>query len=173
LEREKHPVWAVYDKLRTARLNVKYYSTRLDTHEQWNRCMEIVLLISAPSSAIAGIWFFKTDIGKYLWQILGVVSALVATVRPAFQMTRKIKAYEATIQAYRMLEYDLEMIRRKIEQRGTYDDKLKSEFLKAIERQKQADASSPERVINEKTRDRCTAAVLAEMPANSFFVPEA
>jgi hypothetical protein len=70
------------------------------------------------------------------------------------------------------LEYDLETIRQKVEQRGAYDDRLKAELLKAIERQKKADLTSPEKVPNEKLRRKCTQAVLTEMPASSFFIPE-
>ena len=172
MKREDHPVWAVYDRLRTARLNVRYYCARLHRLELVNRTLEITLLVSAPSSAIAGIWLFKTDAGKIVWQSLGVLSAVIATVRPVFQMTKRIKEYEATIAAYRTLEYDLEMIRQKVEQRAAYDDKLKAELLKAIERQKRADATSPEMVPNEKLRHRCTQTVLSEMPPDSFFVPE-
>ncbi|WP_157653609.1 hypothetical protein [Burkholderia ubonensis] len=172
MKREEHPVWAVYDKLRTARLNVKYYSARLDRFEQLNRILEITLLVTAPTSAVAGLWLFQTVPGTYVWHGLAGLSAVIATVRPVFQMTNKIKAYEATISAYRTLEYDLETIRQKIEHRGVYDDKLQSEFLKALERQKQADAGSPERVPNDRIRHLCTQEVLSEMPVNSFFVPE-
>lgn len=162
----------MYDKLRTARLNVKYYSVRLDRLEQISRVLEITLLVSAPSSAIAGIWLFTTDVGKIAWQSLGVLSAVIATVRPAFQLTKKTKEYESAITAYRMLEYDLETIRQKVEQRGAYDARLKAEFLKALARQEKADLVSPDKVPNAKLRAKCTREVLAEMPPNSFFVPE-
>ncbi|REG48609.1 hypothetical protein B0G80_4858 [Paraburkholderia sp. BL6669N2] len=172
MNREQHPVWAVYDRLRTARLNVKYYCERLRQVELLNRACEIILLIAAPTSAIAGLWFWKTDIGKAVWQSLGIVSAIIATVRPAFQLTKKIKDYEAAISGYQTLEYDLEIIRQKIEQRGTYDDKLKAEFMKAVERHRNVELASPDKVPNRKLLQNCTNAVLAEMPANSFFVPE-
>jgi hypothetical protein len=172
LKRVEHSVWAVYDKLRTARLNVDYYSARLNRLEQINQILEVTLLIAAPTSAVAGLWLFQTSLGKYIWQIIAGVSAVIATVRPVFQMTKRIKEYEATIFAYRTLQYDLESLRQKIEMHGTYDGKLKAEFLKAVERQAKADAISPERVANKKLRQKCTQAVLIEMPASSFFVPE-
>lgn len=173
MNREQHPVWAVYDKLRTARLNVKYYSERLRRVELLNSSCEMLLLFAAPTSAIAGLWFWKTDAGRVVWQSLGVVSAIVATARPVLQLTKKIKDYDAAILANRTLEYDLETIRQKIEQRGIYDDKLKAEFLKLIERHRNDEiVINPDKTPDKKLLENCTSAVLAEMPAATFFVPE-
>ena len=41
MPRRPHAVWTVYDKLRTARLNVKYYSRRLESIERTNFILEI------------------------------------------------------------------------------------------------------------------------------------
>lgn len=43
-----------------------------------NFVMDIVLLVTAPSSAIAGLWFWKTPLGHTAWQYFGIVSAIVA-----------------------------------------------------------------------------------------------
>ncbi len=170
--RENHPVWAVYDKLRTARLNVRYYSERLRRLERLDVAIDVALLVAAPTSAVAGLWFFKSDLGKHVWQGLGAVSALLATVRPAFQFRRTFKMYETTIASYQALEYDLESIRHQIEQQGCYDDKLKSEFLRALERQRDIEISSPDKIPNSRLLRTCTNSVLNEMPASIFFVPE-
>ncbi|CAG9247835.1 hypothetical protein [Paraburkholderia unamae] len=170
--RENHPVWAVYDKLRTAHLNVRYYSERLRRLERWDMAMDVALVIAAPTSAVAGLWFFKTDMGKHVWQAFGTFAAFVAAIRPAIQFRRTLKAYETTISAYQALEYDLETIRRKIEQRGIYDEELKSDFLRALERQRHIDISSPDKIANSRLLKSCTTAVLTEMPASAFFVPE-
>jgi len=50
-----HPVWSLYDEIRTARLNVKYYGRRLEFLERRNFAFELILLASAPTSAIAGL----------------------------------------------------------------------------------------------------------------------
>ncbi|GGD96628.1 hypothetical protein [Caballeronia grimmiae] len=171
MNRDEHPVWAVYDKFRTARLNVKYYCRRLHRLERMDRALDIILLIAAPTSAVAGLWFWETEYGRVVWQCLGVVAALVATVRPALHITKRIKDYESAISAYQMLEYDLDAIRQKIEQRGIYDAKLKAEFIRAIERQRNADLASPEKVAESRLLRDCTAAVMEELPASFFFVP--
>jgi hypothetical protein len=69
-----HPVWTVYDKLRSARLNVKYYGARLHRIERANLAIEYILLAAAPSSAVAGLWFWNTEVGKTIWQSLGVLA---------------------------------------------------------------------------------------------------
>ena len=50
---ETHPVWNVYDRFRTTRLNVKYYSARLVCVKKINFIMELILAISI-SSEITG-----------------------------------------------------------------------------------------------------------------------
>lgn len=172
MERENHPVWAVYDKLRTARLNVRYYSERLRRLELLDKAMDLALVIAAPTSAVAGLWFFKTDIGKHVWQGLGTVSAFIAAIRPAIQFRKTLKTYEMTIVSYQALEYDLETIRRKVEQRGVYDEELKADFLRALERQRHIDISSPDKIADSRLLKTCTTAVLSEMPSSAFFIPE-
>ncbi|WP_250528807.1 hypothetical protein [Caballeronia sp. ATUFL_F1_KS4A] len=171
MDRDQHPVWAVYDKLRTARLNVKYYCRRLQRLERIIFTLDVILLVAAPSSAIASLWFWDTPAGRIAWQSLSVVAAIIATVRPIFHLTRRVKEYESAIAAYRIMEYDLESVRQRIEQRGEYDAKLRSEFLRIVERQKAAELASPEKVADQKLLKECSDAVLSELPANSFFVP--
>jgi hypothetical protein len=77
-----------------------------------------------------------------------------------------------TIAAYQALEYDLETIRRKVEQRGIYDEELKADFLRALERQRHIDISSPDKIANSRLLKTCTTAVLSEMPSSAFFIPE-
>src|SRR5260370_10214406 len=112
-----NPVWTVYDKLRTARLNVKYYSRRLQFFERLNLSMESVLMATAPSSAVAGLWFWNTEWGTYAWQYLGAVAAIVAVAKPLLGLTKRVKDYEGILSGYRTLEYDLMEIRSLIEQK--------------------------------------------------------
>jgi hypothetical protein len=172
MRREDHPVWAVYDKLRSARLNVRYYSERLRRLERVDVAMDLAIVVCAPSSAVAGIWFFNEGLGKVVWHGLGVFSAFVAAARPVTQFRQKLKSYEATISAYQTLEYDLETIRRKIEHRGEYDADLKADFLLALERQRHIDIASPDKIANSRLLKTCTDAVLSELPSSAFFVPE-
>jgi len=82
--REDHPVWEVYDLYRTARLNVKYYSELLHRTEIKNFLLDLILLCSAPTSAVAGLWFWETEIGHEVWKYFGVIAAFAAVLKPLF-----------------------------------------------------------------------------------------
>jgi len=172
MTRESKPVWAVYDKLRTARLNVKYYCCRLQVLEREDFWIELVLLVTAPSSAVAGLWFWKTDLGRTAWQYLGVIAAIAAVVKPLLRLTKRIKDLESVISGYRTLEYDLREITTLIEQKQKYDASLQSEFRKALQREKILAGKTPETREKRRVKDRCQAEVLRELPHESFFIPE-
>ena len=169
---ETHPVWSVYDKLRTARLNVKYYSRRMESVERWNFVIELVLLVTAPSSAVAGLWFWNTNIGKSAWQYLCVIAAFAAVLKPLLALTKRIKEYESVLSGYRFLEFDLMEIRSLIEQKQRYDAALQSEFKKALQRERTLVGKTPETRESQKIKSQCESEVLQELPAISFFVPQ-
>jgi hypothetical protein len=171
LERE-HPVWPLYDKLRTARLNVKYYGCRLQTIERLNFSIEFLLLATAPSSAIAGLWFWNTQYGQEAWQYFGIVAAIAAVTKPLLGLTKKIKDYEGILSGYRTLEYDLMEIKSLVEQKGKYDSSLQSEFKKALQREKTLVARNPETREWKWVKRKCEAEVRQELPPECFIVPK-
>jgi len=167
-----HPVWSVYDKLRSARLNVKYYGARLQSIERKNMALEGILLATAPTSAIAGLWFWNTEWGKPTWQVLGVLAAIAAIAKPLLNLTKRIKDYEAVLQGYRTLEYDLMEIKTMVEQKKKYDQPLQAELRKAMQREKTLVAKTPETVESKKVKKICQEEVLRELPPEAFFIPE-
>src|SRR5262249_39692525 len=172
MTREQHPVWTVYDRLRTARLNVKYYGRRLQTVERMNFFMEFVLLATAPSSAIAGLWFWDTEYGKIVWGIMTITAAVAAVLKPLLNLTKRIKEYEGVLTGYRTLEYDLMELKSLIEQKQQYDQAMQLELRKALQREKALVAKNPEPRESERVRRICQAEVLRELPPEAFFVPE-
>jgi len=170
--REDHPVWTVYDKLRTARLNVKYYSRRLQATERLNFGIDFVLLATAPSSAIAGLWFWNTEYGRLVWQWLGAVAALAAISKPLLSLTKRIKDYEGILSGYRTLEYDLMEIKSLVEQKKKYDQPLQAELKKAIHREKTLIAKNPETRESARVKRACENEVRQELPHESFFIPK-
>ncbi|NQS90561.1 hypothetical protein HQ584_12325 [Patescibacteria group bacterium] len=167
-----HPAWNVYDLYRTARLNVKYYSARLTYLERLNFVMELILLISAPSSAVAGLFFWDTPIGSKIWKILGIIAAVVAVSKPLLKLTEKIKQFEETITGYQILEHDLSVIKISIEEKQSYDKSLQKEFKKALERKRVLVTKCPEHREYKKLKNRCTLEVSQELPVDIFFIPK-
>lgn len=172
MSREDHPVWSVYDKLRTASLNVNYYSRRLQTLERLNFGIELLLAATAPSSAIAALWFWNNEYGQIAWKYLAVVAAVAAVVKPLLNLTKRIKAYEGILSGYRTLEYDLREIRSMIEQKKKYDQPLQAEFRRALQREKTLVAQNPETRECARVKRKCEQEVIDQFPPDSFFVPE-
>ena len=171
MSQDSHPVWAVYDKLRTASLNVKYYSRRLVNLERQNFCIELFLMATAPSSAIAGLWFWQTETGKETWLVLGVVTAVLAVVKPLLGLTKRIRDLEGVLSDYRMLEYDLRELKSLIEQRQKYDAALQADFKRVGQRERSLVERTPESREVMRVKVLCEAEILKEYPIERFFVP--
>jgi hypothetical protein len=134
--------------------------------------LDLVLAITAPSSAVAGLWFWQSHYGALAWKALGIVAACVAVTKPLMHMTRRIKDMESALQGYRMLEYDLTRIKDSVEAQQAYDTGLRDAFMKALDREKELISKPPELGENLRLKRQCTVEVANELPANSFFVPE-
>lgn len=171
MEAEHHPVWTLYDNLRTARLNAKYYGRRLAAVQLRSTMIEAVILVTAPTSAIAGLWFWQTEIGRFAWQCLGVAAACAAILKPLCASTKRIKEYENTLVGYRTLEFDLIEIKCLVEQQQKYNKTLQVLFADALHRARTLAEKAPEASENERMKRKCEREVLQELPASSFFVP--
>jgi hypothetical protein len=167
-----HPVWGVYDRLRTARLNVKYYGRRLRFFKRCNFWLEVVLLATAPSSAIAALWFWQTEGGRVVWQGLGAVAAVAAVLRPVLKLTSTITQHEGLVTGYRLLEHDLQGIRTEIEQSRRYDRPLQTEFKKTHAKERELLSREPLEPADPDLRNRCEDEVKQELPLEAFFIPD-
>jgi hypothetical protein len=167
-----HPVWSVYDRLRTARLNVKYYCARLARFEAISFWLDLTLLATAPTSAVAGLWFWDTDWGRPVWKLLAVIAALTAVVKPLLNLTKRIKDYETLVSGYRVLEFDLMQVKIGIEQKRKYDNALQADFKRAQDRERSLIAKIPESKEHLKVKVACRNEVDRELPSEAFFVPE-
>ena len=167
-----HAVWDVYDLYRTARLNVKYYGCRVSALDRQNFWVEIVLAATASGSAIAGLAFWNTGPGKSVWQVLIVVSAVLAVAKPLLKYTERIQRLEELIADYRVVEHDLKKIEVAVRQRRSYDQKLHERFIVVMERMNDLVQKKGEYNVNEELRARCEKEVARELPSTHFFVPE-
>jgi len=169
--REEHPVWDVYDLLRSARLNEKYYGCRLERFELINTSCEILIAVTATSSAVASFPFWGDGVGAQLWKYLICFSAVISVIKPFLQLTKKIRAYEELYSGYRMLFYDLKSLRIDINQAQEFSKTHQARFNRIKEKQRHLAGSSPERTENERLKKACFSSVLLEMPTESFYVP--
>jgi hypothetical protein len=167
---KEHPVWYVYNGYRTARLNVKYYSTRLHRIELMNKAMELCIAITAPGSGFAKL--FSDSVPPYLWQVLLFTASVAAILKPVLKFQDKIKKYQSVLNGYRGLEYDLVEIKESISQKQAYDKKLQSDYIKALKRERDLEQDDPETTHDRALIIKCQAEVNRELPPEEFFVPK-
>jgi len=169
---DDNPVWAVYDKLRTAFLNVRYYERRLQQTERLNFTLDIILAISAPSSAVAKLWVWDSNIGNIAWTILLIIAAFVSVAKPLLNLSKRIKNYETLVFGYRMLHFDLYEIKTSVETSKKYDKSLQLEFKKSLQREKTLIGNCQETHEDVAVKKQAENETLDRYPVESFFVPK-
>jgi hypothetical protein len=141
------------------------------TLERWNIALEFILAAAASGSAIAGLAFWSDPTGKVAWQIFSILAALIAVAKPLLKLPDKIRAHEAMVRGYRVLEHDLAQIQGDVQVRNAYDNELRKRFDSAMERLRSLKASDPEKREIRKLLRRCCEEVERELPARNFFLP--
>ena len=170
-KRSNHPLWDVSDLLRTASLNIKYHSVIVRRLHRTNSFMEVTLAFVAPSSAIAGLWFWKTTTGVYAWKFFAVLAAMVAILKPLFRLADRLRRAEESVTGYRSLYHDLETIGILARERESYDEELKARFHEALQKKKQLLTQDPVLAIDKKLRAACQQEVIEELPTRGFYFP--
>ncbi len=171
MDTKNHPVWDVYDQMRTTRLNVKYLRNNIRMNNGWNTAMTVILALSTASLASI-FWFLSTESLSVTIKSLSSLSGIVAVLKPILNLTSKIQKDEKLLSAYRILEYDLEQIKIGVSQSGSYTEILKNKFIEAMDRKKgiissEDNNSEPSR----KKIKKLFAEVELELPIDSFFIP--
>lgn len=169
---ENNPVWDVYDLYRTARLNKYYYAEKLNKTEWLNSIVELIIAISTPTSAIAGIWFLQSEYGQQFFKLCIAVATILSVVKPFLKLPKKIKDYDHCFSTYKSFEFDMEQIVIKISQDQKYSDQAKKLLNNAQVRKGKIISSSPNYKIDESLRKECEEKVIKELPNTHFFIPE-
>lgn len=166
------PVWDVYDQLRTARLNVKYYAARLARLRRINLTIDVLLAVAAPTSAVTGFLFLNTDPGRLTWNVVTGVAAIAALVNPFLKLPDHIATTEKMLTSYRSLDHDLSSIHVHVRASRAYTSPLKSLFREALARKREIVEDYLEPNENRRLKAKCIIQVNRELPAEGFFVPE-
>ena len=151
-------------------MNVKYLQAimrRLNRRDFWHE----VLIAITTSSAVAGISFWGTVLGGWLWRAIGAVATILSVLKPLLRLRDKIKRTSELLASYHILDFDLNRIRIEIERRKKYEEPLAKQFLKALERKRELVKKDVESSIDDKLRVVCRKKVDREMPPESFYVP--
>lgn len=167
----EHPVWDVYDQRRTVRLREKYFSARLCTLERQNFAMEVLVAITASTSAIAALTFWNTATGQVIWQTLLVLSALIAIAKPIMKTGDKIQRLDELLPQYRLIEHELYKIEVAVRQRGKFDGELIGRFAKVLDRMDSIVVKPYEHSMSKRLKKRCEEEIDSELPPARFYVP--
>ena len=167
-----HPVWEVYGLLRTARLNVKYYSAKLHFVERLNLTIQITIAASLPSSAIAGYEIWTKGAGSTLWGVLLIIASILAFLQPFLRLTDKIKKFDSIVNGYLTLDYDMQELRAKISNSRKYSPAHTKIYEEALKRKKSVGIKEKGIKLDKALRNSCKKEVDDELPSKNFFIPE-
>ena len=166
-----HPVWNVYDLLKTARLNVLYYEHKLNSTNTTIVVFQVILAATVPSSAIAGFEIWDFWLGKYAWQILLIFSSLIAFIQPFLGLPKKATKYGGLVDGYKTLYYDLQDIKHKVEEDNAYNSKHIKLFGTAKNRRKKLEISETGIKLDKKLQKKYQEDVKNELPGKTFHLP--
>lgn len=166
----ENPVLNVYDLHRTARLNKKYYESRLALLEKQTFWMELSLAIPG-SSTIAGLWIWTSTEGKIVWTIVGVATTILGVVKSLSKYTDKIRKMEKVLAGYTALEGDLEKLVLQIKHDREYSQSLQKQFFAAIDRKRTLASERVESKPDTALVTRLVDEVNKELPPASYYVP--
>jgi hypothetical protein len=167
----RNPVWDLYNEIRTARLNCKYYTHRLCTVERTATIIDIVLAIAAPTSAVSVLKAFETPQGQLIWGCFTGAAALLAVIKPFLQLPAKIKTLESVVSGYRLLESELQEICTDVSQSQLYLPEHRALLVRALRRKQVLDGQQPKAREDKKLKLKCEDEVREELPASAFFIP--
>ena len=172
MDNKNHPVYDVYDLQRTVSLNIKYYGLRLRRVERQNFWIEVLLAITAPSSAIAGMWFTNSPEGQTTWEVLTAVAAILAVIKPFLKLQSRIKRYEQVLSGYRTIFSDIEELVHQIRVDKEYSKASKKIFDSALKKKRALLQSSPESTSDKALAEQCMNEVNREIPVETLYIPE-
>lgn len=167
-----HPVWNVYDTLKTARLNILYYEEKLKKTERMLLGIQIILAATVPSSAISGFKIWDFGLGQYAWEILVAFSSFVAFLQPFLGLPKKVKTYSELVDGYKVLYFDLVELKQKVEDDQAYSSPHKKLLKAARDRRKKLEVRETGIPLDKRLRKKCQEAVKLELPAKIFFIPK-
>jgi hypothetical protein len=169
--RGKHPVWEVYDALRTACYEKLYYTARLSSVQKAEERMELALAFFVPGSAIAAFTVWKTSYGAVLWSVATAVATLISVAKPFLKGADRIRMYNESVVRFSIAAAELSEIRSLIAQKEAYDAELAARFAVANRNLIGANEHAPRELQEAKLQERMYAQVNREFPKEQFFVP--
>lgn len=165
-----HPIWHLYNEIRTTRLNCKILEWRIRGLRMMNFGFEVTIAFAATSS-IGGFWFFQTFVGGCLWKTIGAVAIVCTTLKPILKYPERIRKVQELLTGYKVLGHDLHCISLDANHRQKYDDECYKELKKSLKRKSELIQRTEDSTPSRKSILRFEAEVNQELPVDQFYVP--
>ncbi|HKO58240.1 MAG TPA: hypothetical protein VJ276_20410 [Thermoanaerobaculia bacterium] len=159
----------IYDRLRDALFNRKYYGAKLVAARRLNKTFDIMLAL-LTSGAIGSWVIWKTPAGRQVWAVLASVAAVLAVVKPFIGWPEDIERYAYLHAGYTGLYFELKQLANEMKIERGVSPALHARFREASARYAKLgshDDISP----SPRLMKRCYEEVLREIPADLLWVP--
>lgn len=173
-KRATHPVWDVYDDYRSALMNVRIQKCCIQRLRRLNYLIEIPLALVA-SSTVAGLWFWQSAAGGNAWKYLGIVTAMLAVLKPILGIPDRIQERGEVLVSLNVIENELEKLVKQISQQREYDVTLVQKYNTILDlkgEHKKRFQAGKYRGVGKRLKRKCKLEVDKLYPPISFFVPE-
>lgn len=134
--------------------------------------MDVFIAISAPSSAVAGFWFFETVKGHLIWQGMTFIATGLAVTKPFMKFSSKIKKFEQALSGYRAMYCDLDDLLNKCVVDQAYSKAAQKMFDAATRKKRSLLQATPESTQDKNIIEKCMLEVEQEIPHETFFIPK-
>jgi hypothetical protein len=158
-----------YDLYRTALLNRKYYGDRLAAYQRWNTLVELIVALGT-STAIGGLAFLESGVGKSVLAIVGGLAVVLAVVKTALQLSQQIERYSKLYTNHSILYSELDNLVSRIRVQQTVTNETMTSFFDIHHRFNllaSEDDPHPSRRLAEKYYKE----VDKEIPSESLWLP--
>ncbi|MDD5064572.1 MAG: hypothetical protein PHQ35_07445 [Phycisphaerae bacterium] len=166
-----YPVWEVYDLYRDCRLNTKYWSKKLIRSHRFNLAFEYLIMVTAPGSAVAGLFFWQTSPGAVIWKVLIAITALLSIAKPLLKLSDRVANLQGIVTQYRSLDHQLEQLSNDIRRDECYSVAMVSTFKNIARQEEKVSVSEPIEDIDSKLQKACFDQVNRELPEENFYIP--
>ena len=161
----------LYDNLRTACFNKKYYGHQLAKTRRWNNASEFVLAITASGTGIGSWAVFQYQAGQIAWVVLAGVSALIAIVKPIVKWSDSVERYAKLHSEYSKLTVTLQAVAGQVRMQKEFTPELQKVYQTAQSTfSKLADDDDPS--PNDTLLAALQQKVNQEIPPASLWMPK-
>lgn len=154
----------------TSRMNAIYYGRRLGVLQQEAFVLELATAITASGSGLAALTLWESPGWSVIWQVLAVLAAIAAVVKPLRAPGKRIEVFTRQQQGYHANFFALKKLGFLILQAGAVTEDHRKRYDTVYDRHVQLNSEDGSS-LDGKIRAEAQAAVKQEFPPGAFWWP--